>query len=229
MNKICALILFGALGLAPAAAMAELSGNIGAASNYVFRGVSLTNDGAQISGGLDYGHETGLYAGTWISNIQGSYEVDLYAGYGGEIGNGFSYDVGYLYYAFPDLNDADYGEVYGSLSYEWFTAGIAYTVNSQVNESALTQDLFVEGDLYYFGSVSIPLENNWSIGGTIGYYDFDEDNFGGAEASYVHGQIDITKSAGEFGDFTLSVSLAEETAAGGTGDVLPFVSWSKSF
>lgn len=229
MKKICALTVAGVIGLAPAVSMAEISGNIGAASNYVFRGVSLTNDGAQISGGLDYSHDSGFYTGTWLSNISGSYELDLYAGYGGEFGDGIGYDVGYLLYDYPELDDADYGEIYASLSYKMFSAGIAYTVNSAVNESPLTQDLFVEGDIYYYVSASFPLQNDWSVGGTIGYYDFDEDNFGGTEASYLHGQMDITKSTSDFGDFTFSVSYAEQTAAGGSGDWLPFVSWSKSF
>ncbi len=230
MKKICALTIAGVMAWVPLAGMAEISGNIGAASNYVFRGVSLTDDGAQISGGLDYAHESGFYAGTWLSNIDSSYEVDLYAGFGNDIGGGFSYDVGYLLYAYPELNDSNYGEIYGSLSYEWITAGVAYTINSEVNETAAGADTFVEGDIYYYVSASYPLQNDWSVGATVGWYDFDDDGVAGADASYTHAQLDVTKSTDNFGEFTFSVSWAEDApATGGTGDVLPFVSWSKSF
>ena len=52
----------------------------------------------------------------------------------------------------------------------------------------------------------------------------------GADASYMHFQFDVTKSAGDYGDFTLSLSYADNApASGGTGDLTPFVSWSKSF
>ncbi len=47
----------------------DFSANIGAVSNYIWRGVSQTGDGAAVQGGLDVGHESGFYAGTWASNI----------------------------------------------------------------------------------------------------------------------------------------------------------------
>jgi uncharacterized protein (TIGR02001 family) len=47
----------------------SVSANIGAVSNYIWRGVTQTQDGAAIQGGLDYAHESGFYAGTWASNI----------------------------------------------------------------------------------------------------------------------------------------------------------------
>ncbi|MBK1631971.1 hypothetical protein CKO31_14750 [Thiohalocapsa halophila] len=45
------------------------SANIGAVSNYIWRGVTQTGDQAAIQGGLDVAHESGFYAGTWASNI----------------------------------------------------------------------------------------------------------------------------------------------------------------
>jgi uncharacterized protein (TIGR02001 family) len=47
----------------------SFSANIGAVSNYIWRGVTQTGDQAAIQGGLDVGHESGFYAGTWASNI----------------------------------------------------------------------------------------------------------------------------------------------------------------
>ena len=229
MNKVRILAVAGMLGLAPLAASADVSGNIGASSNYVFRGVSLTGNSAAISGGLDYTHSSGLYAGTWISNISGSVETDLYAGYSGEYA-GVGYDVNYLYYYYPGLNDADYGEISGSLSYKWFTAGVSYTVNSQVKKTPAAADLFIPGDIYYHVDASYEVAKDWTLGATVGYYDFKDDGVAGADASYMHFQFDVTKSAGDYGDFTLSLSYADNApASGGTGDLTPFVSWSKSF
>ena len=61
-------------------AMAELTGNIGVANNYIWRGVTQSDDESAVSGGIDYKNKSGLYAGTWFSNMSNSsYEHDLYA------------------------------------------------------------------------------------------------------------------------------------------------------
>jgi hypothetical protein len=55
--------------LAQGAGPWAFSANIGAVSNYIWRGVTQTGDQAAIQGGLDVAHESGFYAGTWASNI----------------------------------------------------------------------------------------------------------------------------------------------------------------
>lgn len=45
------------------------TGNVGLVSQYIFRGLSQTNGNPAIQGGADYSHASGLYAGTWLSNI----------------------------------------------------------------------------------------------------------------------------------------------------------------
>lgn len=47
----------------------SFSANIGAVSNYIWRGVTQTSDQAAVQGGLDVTHESGFYAGTWVSNV----------------------------------------------------------------------------------------------------------------------------------------------------------------
>ncbi len=63
---------FPALSIAADAAPASphtFTGNIGLVSNYVFRGLTQTNDKPAIQGGFDYSHASGFYAGTSLSNI----------------------------------------------------------------------------------------------------------------------------------------------------------------
>ena len=50
-------------------------------------------------------------------------------------------------------------------------------------------------------------------------------------SDYSHAQLDITKSAGDYGDFTFSLSnvFDEDTSGTYDNDLMPFVSWSKSF
>ncbi|MGA0936791.1 MAG: TorF family putative porin, partial [Sedimenticolaceae bacterium] len=83
------------------AANAALEANIGATSNYLWRGVTQSSDDGAISGGLDYSHDSGAYIGTWISslgNAAANTEMDYYAGFSGETASGIGYDLGYIYY-----------------------------------------------------------------------------------------------------------------------------------
>ena len=96
MTKSISLAAAVAAALTSGVAMAELTGNAAITNNYIWRGVTQTNDQAAGQGGLDYSFGPGFYVGTWLSNVDFSglgdgTEVDLYAGWGGETG-GFGYD-----------------------------------------------------------------------------------------------------------------------------------------
>jgi uncharacterized protein (TIGR02001 family) len=220
------------LGLSSVVA-ADVSMNIGATSNYVFRGVTLSNDEAAVSGGADWSSEMGLSAGTWVSNLAGGgdYELDLYGGYGGEI-VGIGYDVGLLYYTYPSDMDANYAELYANGSWNLLSFGLAYVVTSDVEDTDAAEQ-FLEGDLYYYLGGSVELPRDFSIGLTVGQQTFEDDGVGDAEFDYTHYQIDLTKSAGDFGDVTLSLSDTNlddtDDTKGGDSDLRFFVSWSKEF
>ena len=53
---------------APASAH-TFTGNVGFVSDYVFRGISQTQNHPAIQGGFDYNHASGFYVGTWASNV----------------------------------------------------------------------------------------------------------------------------------------------------------------
>lgn len=216
LNKIAIAVGAAMLGVSSIAS-AEISANIGATSNYLWRGVTQTNDDAAVQGGVDYAHDSGFYLGTWASNVTGGQELDLYGGFGGEFSE-VGYDIGLIQYIYPNFSNSDFTEAYGSLSYGPVTAGLAYTVSGENNGGA-----FDDGDLYYYVSASTDLGDGWGLGGTIGHYDFDNAGAG----DYSHGQVDVSKSAGDFGDFTFSISKAGKKT--GNSDIIPMVSWSKSF
>ena len=109
------------------------------------------------------------------------------------------------------------------------SAGINYTFYSQVDDLRGSAEAFVEGDLYYHLDASFEVAPTWTLGGTIGYYDFDNDGEGNTDLSYAHYQLDVGKSAGDFGDFTMSISKADKEANGGDDDYKVFVSWNKTF
>ena len=227
MNLKKTVIACGLASLCAASvAHAEISANVGVTSNYLWRGVSQTGDAAAVSGGVDWSAESGLYAGTWISNIDwgvgSGAEVDFYGGYANEVGD-FGYDVGLIYYYYPDsdYDDSNFTEVYLNGSWNFLSAGIAYTLTGDADDDSPWSD----GDLYYYIGASFDVAPTWSAGLTAGYYDFDVPS--SSDVDYSHFQADLTKSMDTWGDFTLTVSKAEEES--GDDDTKFVVSWSKSF
>ncbi len=77
--RLLPLLLLLASGMAHAG---WFTGNLGVASDYQFRGLDQTN-GLAAQGGLDYVHDSGLYAGGWATRNRsaGGGEFDLYGGY----------------------------------------------------------------------------------------------------------------------------------------------------
>lgn len=232
LRMMVSLLSAGVIGAVavPSVASAETTANVSVVSNYIFRGVTQTDGAAAVQGGIDYADESGLYVGSWASTVDfgagtaASYELDLYAGFAGEAA-GLGYDVGYIFYAYPDeQTNIDFGEIYGELSYSLFAAGVAYTVNSE-NQDAL----FDTGDIYYYLSAGVPLANDFSLSLTAGYYDFDVDGDPGFEdASYTHYAAGVAKDAGEFGEVSFNFEYADED--NGEKDKTEFwLGWSKSF
>jgi uncharacterized protein (TIGR02001 family) len=108
---------------------AEVSGNVALGSEYFFRGIDQAG-GEALSGGFDVAFDSGFYVGTWASSIDfsGGLELDYYAGYGGSFSEDVSYDIGYLYYGYPQgPSTEEFEEIYGSVSFSDVTVGFAYS------------------------------------------------------------------------------------------------------
>lgn len=221
--KTFALSVLAASTLVSGAAFAEVTGNVGVTSNYIWRGIPQSGDDSAISGGLDYAHDSGLYAGTWTSSIggNGQYELDLYAGFAGEV-SGFSYDVGAINYMYPLDDDAelDFAEVYGSVGYGPVTAFVAYTVSKEA-------DVDDENDLYVSLAANFDLKEDLALGLLVGSYDLEDS----AAEDITHYQVSLTKSLGDVGDFTFAVDKASDYVDDTTVDEDPrvSVSFSKGF
>jgi hypothetical protein len=245
----------------------SFSANIGAVSNYIWRGVTQTGDQAAIQGGVDVAHESGFYAGTWASNIDwdegGSeevtitpvidpdtgmpvmddnglptytgetagadpsspnYELDFYAGFSGAITDDVGYDIGAIYYAYPDGRESDFAELTLSGSFKWFTLGLAYTVYGENDDG-----LFDDGDLYYFGGGEFALPYDFGFSVRAGYYQFENDEPGTESANYWHYGASVSREAGDFGTFSLNWDQNNGDQEYYDTDPKIWVSWSKEF
>ncbi|MDG6777273.1 TorF family putative porin [Thiomicrorhabdus sp. zzn3] len=123
-SLVLSMAVAGAASLAvvPATSQAGVSANIGAVSNYIFRGVEQT-ESASASAGLDYENDSGFYLGTWVADVETGLEYDLYGGWSGSIGE-VSLGLGATTFRYTDTAfDYPYNEVNASLGYGMFTIG----------------------------------------------------------------------------------------------------------
>ncbi|WP_044407714.1 TorF family putative porin [Thiomicrospira microaerophila] len=97
--------------LAPTAAQAEVTGNIGMMSQYYFRGAPQS-PGVSPEFGVDYEHESGLYLGLWSAKVDDAdIEYDIYGGYEVDL-SGFVLGAGFTLYRYLEGNfDTPYDEL----------------------------------------------------------------------------------------------------------------------
>ena len=188
--------------LSSGVALAELSGNAAVASNYIWRGISQTQNQAAGQGGVDWGHESGFYVGTWVSNVdftpvgQKGYEMDVYAGFSGEAGE-IAYDLGVITYQYPMEPQINFTEVYVSGTAGIATVGLAYTVDGA---SANKDAPFDSGDIYISGSLDFSISKS-DASVYVGSYMFDADGTGAGKAGeidYSHFGASISKDGFTF-------------------------------
>jgi uncharacterized protein (TIGR02001 family) len=89
-------------GPAPEARPCSTSANVGLTTDYVFRGISQSNENAAVQGGVDFNCGR-FYAGVWSSSIfadEASAEIDLYAGFKHTTGP-ITWDLGVIAYTYP--------------------------------------------------------------------------------------------------------------------------------
>ena len=93
----------------------KISGGATLASQYRFRGISLSDEKAALQGTINLSHQSGFYAGVWGSSLDGfgelggsNLEADFYAGYRRQIADGIVIDAGLLYYAYPGSRGGDF-------------------------------------------------------------------------------------------------------------------------
>lgn len=90
----------------------ELTGTVFLASDYVFRGISFTDEEPTVQANIYYTHPSGFYVGLWGSNTDfgpasgaGEHlEFDPTGGFRGEGPFGINYDINYFYYHYPGVD-----------------------------------------------------------------------------------------------------------------------------
>ncbi|MEC8882961.1 MAG: TorF family putative porin [Pseudomonadota bacterium] len=169
------------------------SANISYVSQYLFRGIQQSNENMAIQGGFDVSHSSGLYLGTWSSNVlfadaigagttsSTSIENNLYGGFAKDIGK-FSLDMGGIYYLYPDATsslDYNFGELYASLSTEISTVSLSTGIN-------VSNEFYAKSGRAVYGnaSISVPVADSLTLSAAIGRQYIERPSVYGVDSNY---------------------------------------------
>jgi uncharacterized protein (TIGR02001 family) len=196
---------------APAAPASPITYNIGAVSDYVFRGLTQTTHAPAIQGGIDYAHSSGFYLGAWASNIKwikdsgalasgdAPLELDTYFGIRNAIVGDLGYDVGYVRYNYgvtggpiptDGFNNADTAEVYVAATYKFLSLKYSYSLLDGFLTVPATK-----GTNYIDLSANYPVgDSGVTLGAHYGKQTFiGTTQSGGNDLSYADYKLSVTK------------------------------------
>lgn len=180
-----------------AASPHTFTGNVGFVSDYRYRGMSQTEKKVALQGGFDYSHESGLYAGTWASNVswfdawnpssQSSLEWDFYGGYKMPVGP-VTLDMGLLQYYYPGSQvdgvvSPNTLEAYLGASWEFLTFKYSYSFSNLFGVSDS------KGSQYFDLSASYDVGAGFIVGAHFGRQHVANNSW----ASYNDWKIGVTK------------------------------------
>jgi uncharacterized protein (TIGR02001 family) len=211
MRKLTqALLLAGVIGVPAfvtatpalaeeAAAASPITANVTLASEYVYRGISQTREKLALQGGFDYAHSSGLYIGTWGSNVNwlsdagasNSLELDIYGGYKGKVNDDLSYDVGFLHYEYPGSYPAGFvspntDEIYGAVTYKMFTLKYSHSMSNLFGFADSKNSGYIDA------SANFELMSGLTLGLHAGHQSVKNNSF----YSYTDYKIGLTKDFG---------------------------------
>jgi uncharacterized protein (TIGR02001 family) len=168
---LVALVVWGVASHADAqeATGPQVTANVAVTSDYVFRGVSQTQENAAISAGVDLTNG-GFYAGAWVSNVDfgddTDIEADVYGGFRTEAA-GFALDfgaVGYLYGDQPAGADYDYVELKAAASRAVGPATVGAAVYWSPDFFGASEDEAT----YVEANAAVTPADKWTISGAVG-------------------------------------------------------------
>jgi uncharacterized protein (TIGR02001 family) len=204
-RKSFPVALLALCAVLPEFAQADVSFNIGATTDYRYRGISQSRLQPAVQGGVDY-TQGGFYLGAWASTIKwikdfdgdADVEIDLYGGYKGELVKDVSYDVGLLTYQYPSnkLNpSANTTELYGALTYGPATVKYSHAVTNTFGAPESKNSFYLDVSATFdVGGVSVvPHIGHQKIEGPAG-----------SDATYTDYSLTASK---DFSGFLVSAAL----------------------
>lgn len=173
LSKLSSALLAGGLLMTAVSAQADeasgpftTSGSVAMTTDYFYRGVTQT-DSPALQGNIMLSHESGAYFNVWGSNVNfaGNLELDPSIGFTGKAGD-VTYDVGVLYYGYPNSTaidggvNADFVELYGSVAFAGAKFGVAYSPDFTYE---------TDSNIYLNASYGLEVGAGFTVSAYVGY------------------------------------------------------------
>jgi uncharacterized protein (TIGR02001 family) len=214
----------------------SFSATVTGTNDYVFRGITQTQEEFAIQGSMDYSHSSGVYVGAWASNIDfsspgASSELDIYGGFSNSISE-IDYDLGFIYYNYPGVGSSrnfDYVEAAFSLGHDFGIAATSAGINWSPDNFGESGDaVYIWGDLNvpFPGELPLPL----SLDLHMGHQDIDK-NTVFAAPDYLEWSFGLSTSVQGF-DLSIAyhdTDIKDSEGAQGNSDERVVFSVSRSF
>jgi uncharacterized protein (TIGR02001 family) len=199
----------------------EIDFELGAFSDYRFRGLSLSGKDPEVTAELSISHESGLYASAWASNVDADFdgkgndlEVDWTVGFSKDVG-AINFDVGAIYYSYLNRSGLNYIEFYTGVTVPAgdasITVGAAYAPKQDNLGGADNTYVYISGEMP-IKDTPVTLRGNFGIEDGV-FGDSKKDWLIGISYDLGHGfsagldYIDTHRSYSSLGDGTAVVSI----------------------
>jgi len=213
-----------------AADKSPITGNVGMASDYSWRGISQTARKPATQGGFDFAADSGVYLGIWGSNVNfndeaaavgagaNSYqraqmEGDLYGGFKFKAG-AVEMDLGALHYNYPGAEKSlayNFTEFYVGATYDVLSVKYSYSPDFQTD----IPDVASESASYLELNANVPLPMGLTLalhaGNSSGAFFDQAEKAGWLIKSYTDYKVGFTK---EVSGVTLGLHYVDTSLSG---------------
>lgn len=215
-SRSFAALLVATAVAASTPAAASVSSTFTVTSDYLFDGISQTQNDPALQASLDWSHESGFFLGTWASNVDfgagdpADVEIDLYGGYAASDDSGWGWSVGFAHYTYTGAPS--------SYDYTEFTAGLTLPTTTSVQAWVADDDVLGGEAFRIKAKHSVPLPQDFSLDLELTRTQYDAEGFD----DYTHGQVGVSRPFGSFKAYLgySGTSLDDDARVASNGDSL---------
>lgn len=190
MNTLCKTTLLFTMLFNSYQTCADWSVTTTAVSDYLFNGVSLTDEKPALQASITKSTRSGGYFGTWVSNIDfvdgSNFEADFYAGYAYTNKNALTIDAGISHYTFHGVepsSQADFSEGFVKFNYQNLNFNIWYAPD-YFGTDAGHYVLMLDHSFQINNDISLMMSIDKSISMDTNKWQWQE-----ADKDYIHAHI----------------------------------------